>query len=214
MEGLRDAVLPPTIYGERAPPMEKAGSQLMKGVATSGGYHQGPARVVKGLADLGKVGPGDVLVIPYSERRSRRSSLGWGGGFRGRRDVVPFVHNRQGVRHSGRGIGARGHGHRGWGTAVGGRIQRRGASGSRTGLNGIGRCRGSSRRPGRPPGAGPIPVMAEHVPRPLQDPLRIGPDQATSPSHRDRLRSLCGIPQGHTGHMEYARFLLDLCWNR
>jgi pyruvate,water dikinase len=67
MEGLRDAVLPPIIYGERPPPMERVGSNLMKGVATSGGYHQGPARVVKGLSDLSKVEPGDVLVIPYSD---------------------------------------------------------------------------------------------------------------------------------------------------
>ncbi len=67
MEGLRDAVLPSIIYGERAPPMERVGSNLMKGVATSGGYHQGPARVVKGLSDLSKVEPGDVLVIPYSD---------------------------------------------------------------------------------------------------------------------------------------------------
>jgi phosphohistidine swiveling domain-containing protein len=67
MDGLKDVVLPPIIYGERAPPMERVGSDMMKGVATSGGYHQGPARVVKGLADLSKVEPGDVLVIPYSD---------------------------------------------------------------------------------------------------------------------------------------------------
>jgi pyruvate,water dikinase len=67
MDGLRDVVLPPIVYGERAPPMERVGSYMMKGVATSGGYHQGPARVVKGLADLSKVEPGDVLVIPYSD---------------------------------------------------------------------------------------------------------------------------------------------------
>lgn len=69
MEEYTDLVLPEIIFGD-APPLnllqQKIGME-MTGVGTSGGHYTGPARVVRGVGDFGKIKEGDVLVIPYSD---------------------------------------------------------------------------------------------------------------------------------------------------
>jgi pyruvate,water dikinase len=69
MEEYEDLVLPEIIFGD-APPLnllqQKIGMELT-GVGTSGGHYSGPARVVRGVGDFGKIKEGDVLVIPYSD---------------------------------------------------------------------------------------------------------------------------------------------------
>jgi pyruvate,water dikinase len=69
IEANRDAVLPDIIFGDDQPPLETAVeiAQTLHGTPTSPGYHKGPVRVVQGLQDFGKVQPGDVLVIPFSD---------------------------------------------------------------------------------------------------------------------------------------------------
>jgi pyruvate,water dikinase len=39
----------------------------LRGLPSSKGYYEGLARVAITTADLGKVSPGDVLIIPYSD---------------------------------------------------------------------------------------------------------------------------------------------------
>ncbi|MFW9981111.1 MAG: PEP/pyruvate-binding domain-containing protein [Candidatus Thorarchaeota archaeon] len=69
MEEYSDVVLPEIIIGD-IPPLNldnrKIGMELT-GVGTSGGIYTGPARVVRGVGDFGKIQEGDVLVIPYSD---------------------------------------------------------------------------------------------------------------------------------------------------
>jgi len=69
MEECRELVLPEIIFGD-APPInllqQKIGME-MTGVGTSGGHFTGPAKVVRGVGDFGKIKEGDVLVIPYSD---------------------------------------------------------------------------------------------------------------------------------------------------
>ncbi|TFG28449.1 hypothetical protein EU528_11205 [Candidatus Thorarchaeota archaeon] len=69
MEKYADAILPEIIIGD-SPPLildkQEIGMEL-SGVATSGGHYTGPARVIRGVGDFGKISEGDVLVIPYSD---------------------------------------------------------------------------------------------------------------------------------------------------
>ena len=69
MDKYEDLVLPEIIIGD-APPInllqQKIGMELT-GVGTAGGHYTGPARVVRGVGDFGKIKEGDVLVIPYSD---------------------------------------------------------------------------------------------------------------------------------------------------
>ncbi len=62
-------VLPEVIYGDRPPAVVKPDHTHVEltGIPTSGGYYSGPARVVKGIDDFGKIEQGDVLIIPYSD---------------------------------------------------------------------------------------------------------------------------------------------------
>lgn len=62
-----DITMPDEIYGETAPPLADADDRELRGMPSSRGYYQGPARVLRGLADFPKVQPGDVLVIPFSD---------------------------------------------------------------------------------------------------------------------------------------------------
>lgn len=64
---VRDAVLPETIFGNEAPPVELCVGRRLSGIPTSRGHYTGPARVLSGLQDQAKVQYGDVLVIPYSD---------------------------------------------------------------------------------------------------------------------------------------------------
>jgi phosphohistidine swiveling domain-containing protein len=67
MEKFHDILLPNIIYGDDAPPVVDQNSEILLGVATSIGYYTGMVKVVRGIADFGKVQHGDVLVIPYSD---------------------------------------------------------------------------------------------------------------------------------------------------
>ena len=58
---------PDTIFGNEAPPLEPSQGEKLLGVPTSRGHYTGPARILQGLGDFGKVQDGDVLVIPYSD---------------------------------------------------------------------------------------------------------------------------------------------------
>lgn len=69
MAAARDRPLPETIYGDELPPPHDPaqGGSLLCGIPTSRGYHTGPAAVIRSLAEAGRLSPGDVLVIPYSD---------------------------------------------------------------------------------------------------------------------------------------------------
>jgi phosphohistidine swiveling domain-containing protein len=69
IESSRDLVLPEIIYGDDLPPTrdpEKPGD-IRYGIPSSGGYYRGPVKVITRIAEFGKLQPGDVLVIPYSD---------------------------------------------------------------------------------------------------------------------------------------------------
>jgi pyruvate,water dikinase len=69
MESSRDLVLPEIIYGDDLPPIQdhdKPGD-IRYGIPSSGGYYRGPVKVINRIAEFGKLQPGDVLVIPYSD---------------------------------------------------------------------------------------------------------------------------------------------------
>ena len=67
MENARRVTLPQIIFGEDIPPVDQVGKAMLKGVGTSGGYFEGPAKVVRGLRDFSKINQGDVLIIPFSD---------------------------------------------------------------------------------------------------------------------------------------------------
>ncbi len=67
IEQVRDIALPGTIYGDKAPPVEARVGRDLQGIPTSRGHYTGPAKVLRGIQDLGKMEHGDVLVIPYSD---------------------------------------------------------------------------------------------------------------------------------------------------
>lgn len=69
IERSRDIILPEIIYGSTPPPLSlmRPGAQKLTGIPTSSGYYQGPLKVVNSTADFGKVQPGDVIAIPYSD---------------------------------------------------------------------------------------------------------------------------------------------------
>ncbi len=70
MERCREAALPAIIFGDQPPPMERSVGETLRGTPTSRGYYTGRVRVVRGIQDIDKVQPGDVLVVPYSD-------IGW-----------------------------------------------------------------------------------------------------------------------------------------
>ncbi|MBD3291058.1 hypothetical protein GF337_19780 [candidate division KSB1 bacterium] len=67
MTEFADVSLPETIYGDDPPPLKADRGCERKGVATSRGYYQGPARIVRGMSDFDKIKQGDVLIVPYSD---------------------------------------------------------------------------------------------------------------------------------------------------
>lgn len=67
MKATRDLDLPTVIFGDEPPPTMSRSGRVLKGTPTSGGYYEGPARVITSLQDSGILKEGDVLVIPYSD---------------------------------------------------------------------------------------------------------------------------------------------------
>lgn len=67
IERLRDITPPETIFGNQAPPLDPNPKPGLRGLPTSRGRYTGPARILQGLQDFGKLQQGDVLVIPYSD---------------------------------------------------------------------------------------------------------------------------------------------------
>jgi phosphohistidine swiveling domain-containing protein len=69
IEEYKDVILPEIIFGDEPPPIirKDAVSKRLNGLPSSKGYYEGPAKIVMGLADIGKLFQGDVLVIPYSD---------------------------------------------------------------------------------------------------------------------------------------------------
>jgi pyruvate,water dikinase len=63
----KDAIMPEVIFGDSLPPIITSFSDKLSGTPTSRGYYKGPAKVVLGVRDFGKLESGDVLVIPYSD---------------------------------------------------------------------------------------------------------------------------------------------------
>jgi phosphohistidine swiveling domain-containing protein len=67
IERVRDIAPPDIIYGDKAPPVDAKQGKGLKGIPTSRGHYTGPARVLQGIQDFGKLQESDVLVIPYSD---------------------------------------------------------------------------------------------------------------------------------------------------
>jgi phosphohistidine swiveling domain-containing protein len=69
LKAAQELLLPEIIYGEQAPPLEtyETDHERLSGIPTSGGYYQGPVRVIQSLSEFEKMRPGDVLVIPFSD---------------------------------------------------------------------------------------------------------------------------------------------------
>ena len=68
MAALEDVVMPEIIYGDDfVPTRTELSHEALEGIPTSRGHHRGTLRIVRDTADFGKVGPGDVIAIPYSD---------------------------------------------------------------------------------------------------------------------------------------------------
>jgi pyruvate,water dikinase len=67
IDRVRDIAPPDIIFGDEPPPPDPVQGRGLKGIPTSRGNYTGPARVLLGIQDMGKVQGGDVLVIPYSD---------------------------------------------------------------------------------------------------------------------------------------------------
>lgn len=63
----QDIQVPELIFGEEQPPVQKESLNALRGIPTSLGTYTGPARVLQGLSDFELLGPGDVLIIPFSD---------------------------------------------------------------------------------------------------------------------------------------------------
>jgi pyruvate,water dikinase len=67
MELCQQAIMPEVIFGEEIPLIIAAYTSRLSGIPTSKGYYTGAICIVRGIQDLHKLNPGDVLVIPYSD---------------------------------------------------------------------------------------------------------------------------------------------------
>jgi phosphohistidine swiveling domain-containing protein len=64
-----DLVVPEVVYGDAFVPRrrDEAAQGLLEGVPASRGTARGTARVIRDIDDFGRVAPGDVIVIPFSD---------------------------------------------------------------------------------------------------------------------------------------------------
>jgi pyruvate,water dikinase len=67
MEASKDIVLPPVIYGDEAPVLEREKIKNIRGVATSSGSFRGRTKIIRGISEFARVNKGDVIVIPFSD---------------------------------------------------------------------------------------------------------------------------------------------------
>lgn len=69
MEAAKEIILPQTIYGNQAPPLQTydKNQTRLSGIPTSGGYFRGPVRVIQSISEFDKMAAGTVLVIPFSD---------------------------------------------------------------------------------------------------------------------------------------------------
>jgi pyruvate,water dikinase len=69
VEQAADLVVPPIVYGDAFQPLPADGraSATLTGIPAARGTARGPARVVTGVADVGRVQHGDVLVVPFAD---------------------------------------------------------------------------------------------------------------------------------------------------
>ncbi|MDJ0961519.1 MAG: PEP/pyruvate-binding domain-containing protein [Acidimicrobiia bacterium] len=68
IDALTDVAMPEVIYGDDfVPTRGDVASGTLRGIPSSRGHHQGTVRVVRDTGDFGKVEPGDVIAIPYSD---------------------------------------------------------------------------------------------------------------------------------------------------
>jgi pyruvate,water dikinase len=67
MSETKDIVLPPVIYGEEAPILERGRVRNHFGISTSSGTFSGKTRVVQRIEDFAAVQKGDILLIPFSD---------------------------------------------------------------------------------------------------------------------------------------------------
>ena len=69
MEAAQDVILPEIIYGDQPPPLEtyNENQERLSGIPTSGGYFQGPVRVIRSISEFDRMVPGAVLVVPFSD---------------------------------------------------------------------------------------------------------------------------------------------------
>jgi pyruvate,water dikinase len=65
----QDIELPEIIFGDELPPIFKTrdSGNTLKGIASSRGYYQGRAKIIKSIGEFSKLDAGDVLVISYSD---------------------------------------------------------------------------------------------------------------------------------------------------
>ena len=68
MARLVDVEMPEVIFGDEfAPAPPRDPQRTLRGTPSARGVATGPARVVRGIGEAGRVTPGDVVVIPYSD---------------------------------------------------------------------------------------------------------------------------------------------------
>lgn len=67
IESLKSIELPGIIFGDDPPPIMEREVGKLKGTPTSGGYYEGPVRVIGSINEFSKARKGDVLVIPFSD---------------------------------------------------------------------------------------------------------------------------------------------------
>jgi phosphohistidine swiveling domain-containing protein len=67
IESLGSIELPGIIFGDDPPPIIEREVGKLKGTPTSGGYYEGPVRVIGSINEFSKARNGDVLVIPFSD---------------------------------------------------------------------------------------------------------------------------------------------------
>jgi pyruvate,water dikinase len=68
IESVRDVVMPEVIYGDDFVPVHlPPDGRALQGIPSSRGHHRGTVRVVTEMDGFGKVEPGDVIAIPYSD---------------------------------------------------------------------------------------------------------------------------------------------------